>query len=56
MISAISPNVIPMLKSDQLNVKLLSRLKDPYDVFQLDATAYPGNSGVLCMILIQEML
>lgn len=45
MISAISPNVIPMLKSDQLNVKLLNRLKDPYDVFQLDATAYPGNSG-----------
>jgi S1-C subfamily serine protease len=45
MVSAISPNVIPMLKSEQLNVKLLRRLQDPYDVFQLDATAYPGNSG-----------
>lgn len=45
IISAISPVVIPMLKSGQLNAKLLRRLKDPYDVFQLDATAYPGNSG-----------
>lgn len=45
MISAISPNVIPMIKSKQLNEKLLRRLQDPYNVFQLDATAYPGNSG-----------
>ncbi|MCL7421349.1 MAG: serine protease [Methylobacter sp.] len=45
IISAISPVVIPMLKSEQLNAKLLKRLKEPYDVFQLDATAYPGNSG-----------
>jgi serine protease Do len=45
MISAISPNVTPLLKSAQLNPKLLKRLEEPYDVFQLDATAYPGNSG-----------
>lgn len=45
IISAISPNIIPMLKSAQLNAKLLTRLREPYDVFQLDATAYPGNSG-----------
>lgn len=45
IISAISPNVIPMLRSQQLNIKLFKRLQDPYDVFQLDATAYPGNSG-----------
>jgi S1-C subfamily serine protease len=45
IVSAITPNVIPMLRSDQLNVKLLRRLQDPYNVFQLDATAYPGNSG-----------
>lgn len=45
IISAISPNVIPMLKSSQLNKKVLRRLQEPYNVFQLDATAYPGNSG-----------
>lgn len=45
IISAISPNVIPMIKSTQLNTKLLRRLQEPYKVFQLDATAYPGNSG-----------
>lgn len=45
IVSAISPNIIPMLKSAQLNTKLLRRLQEPYNVFQLDATAYPGNSG-----------
>lgn len=45
IISAISPNIIPMLKSAQINTKLFKRLQDPYNVFQLDATAYPGNSG-----------
>ncbi len=45
IISAITPNVIPMLRSEQINVKLLKRLQEPYNVYQLDATAYPGNSG-----------
>ncbi len=45
IVSAISPIVIPMLSARQLNEKLLTRLRDPYPVFQLDATAYPGNSG-----------
>ena len=45
IISAITPNVIPMLRSGQINEKLLRRLQNPYNVFQLDATAYPGNSG-----------
>ncbi|CAA9892288.1 Serine protease [Candidatus Methylobacter favarea] len=45
IVSAISPNIIPMLRSQQLNMKLFRRLQNPYDVFQLDATAYPGNSG-----------
>jgi S1-C subfamily serine protease len=45
IVSAITPNVIPMIRSDQINVKLLKRLQEPYKVFQLDATAYPGNSG-----------
>ena len=45
IISAITPNVIPMIRAEQINEKLLNRLQNPYNVFQLDATAYPGNSG-----------
>ncbi len=45
IISAISPNAIPVLATGQLNVNMLKKLQEPYDVFQLDATAYPGNSG-----------
>lgn len=45
IVSAITPMVIPMIKARQLNAKLMKRLREPYDVFQLDATAYPGNSG-----------
>jgi S1-C subfamily serine protease len=44
-ISAITPIAIPQLSAQQLNKNLLARLTTPYDVFQLDATAYPGNSG-----------
>jgi len=45
IISAITPIAIPVLQSQQLNKAMLNRLHAPYDVFQLDATAYPGNSG-----------
>jgi S1-C subfamily serine protease len=45
MISAITPNAIPTINAGQINPKLISRLETPYKVFQLDATAYPGNSG-----------
>ena len=45
MISAVTPVVIPQLSGQQLDKKVLVRLTAPYDVFQLDATAYPGNSG-----------
>lgn len=45
IISAISPNVIPVLATQQLNVNMVKKLQTPFDVFQLDATAYPGNSG-----------
>lgn len=45
IVSAISPIVIPSHTSRQLNPQMIRRLGDPYDVFQLDATAYPGNSG-----------
>ncbi len=45
MISAITPIVIPLDNGGQLTSDLIKRLRDRYDVFQLDATAYPGNSG-----------
>ncbi len=45
IVSAITPIVIPQLSANQLTTKMVKRLRDPYDVFQLDATAYPGNSG-----------
>lgn len=45
MVSAISPNAIPMMIPKNISPKLVKRLQSPYDVFQLDATAYPGNSG-----------
>ena len=45
IVSAITPNVIPMIRAEQINEKIHRRLQDPYNVFQLDATAYPGNSG-----------
>lgn len=45
IISAISPVVIPAPSSSSLTVKMIKRLKNPYFVYQLDATAYPGNSG-----------
>lgn len=45
IVSAITPNVIPTLPSEQLDVKMLRKLAAPFNVFQLDATAYPGSSG-----------
>ena len=45
MISAITPIAIPQLSAQRLDKNVLSKLTSPYDVFQLDATAYPGNSG-----------
>ena len=45
IISAISPIAIPAYSSRQLNADMVRRLQASYSVFQLDATAYPGNSG-----------
>lgn len=46
MISAITPIALPGATAQQLNEKVIRRLKSgSFDVFQLDATAYPGNSG-----------
>ncbi|MEM7250851.1 MAG: serine protease [Pseudomonadota bacterium] len=45
IVSAITPIAIPRSSTKSLNAAALKRLNAPYDVFQLDATAYPGNSG-----------
>lgn len=45
IVSAITPIVIPVSAMGQLDGELIGRLKNPYLIFQLDATAYPGNSG-----------
>ena len=45
MISAITPVALPGITARQLTAKSIGRLRDTYRVFQLDGTAYPGNSG-----------
>ncbi len=45
IISAYSPVVTPASNANQLSVAALKRLKKPFFTYQLDATAYPGNSG-----------
>ena len=45
IVSAITPIAIPQFSLKSASAAQLRRLRDPFDVFQLDATAYPGNSG-----------
>ncbi len=45
IISAITPIIAPLDNAVQLKSELIKQLRTPFDVFQLDATAYPGNSG-----------
>ncbi len=45
IIASITPTVIPAVSAQQINLKMLKRMRNPYLVYQLDATAYPGNSG-----------
>ncbi len=46
MISAITPIAIPQANAGELDPHTIRRLATgPFPVFQLDATAYPGNSG-----------
>jgi S1-C subfamily serine protease len=46
MVAAIAPVVIPSVSGQKLDPKSVRRLRDAaFSVFQLDATAFPGNSG-----------
>lgn len=46
MLSAHTPIAIPASNARQLDAKTIAQMqRSPFMVFQLDATAYPGNSG-----------
>lgn len=46
IVAAITPIGIPQNRARELDPALIRRLaNDPFRVYQLDATAYPGNSG-----------
>ena len=46
MLSTITPIVLPALNTKRLDAKNIIQLqKSAFQVFQLDGTAYPGNSG-----------
>lgn len=45
-LAAITPVVMPALGSNKLDARQIAQLqRSPFNIFQLDATAYPGNSG-----------
>jgi S1-C subfamily serine protease len=45
-LAAITPVVMPSLNSKKLDPRQIAQLqRSSFDIFQLDATAYPGNSG-----------
>lgn len=44
-LAAIIPIFTPLPSAAQLTVRTLKQAKDAYEVFELDAIAYPGNSG-----------
>lgn len=47
MVSSIAPAALPSPTAGQLNPQIIRSVRDsnPFDIFQLDGTAYPGNSG-----------
>jgi S1-C subfamily serine protease len=45
IVASVAPAAIPGIGGRDLEAKTVKALRDPYPVFQLDATAYPGNSG-----------
>ena len=44
-LAAIVPIFTPLQKAAQLDARTLRQARDAYEVFELDAIAYPGNSG-----------
>ncbi len=44
-LAAIVPIYTPLPRASELNARTIRQASDPFRVFQLDAIAYPGNSG-----------
>jgi len=45
IVASVTPTITPVSDAGQISIAMLKRLRNPYLVYQLDATAYPGNSG-----------
>lgn len=46
IISAITPIAVPAANARQINARVVQQIRSgAFDIYQLDATAYPGNSG-----------
>jgi S1-C subfamily serine protease len=45
IVSSVTPIAIPLASQRHLDADMIRRLRNNFRVFQLDATAYPGNSG-----------
>ncbi len=45
LLSAVTPVAIPADNSQTISAATLRQLRDPFFIYQLDGTAYPGNSG-----------
>lgn len=45
IIAAVTPAAVPPPSAGYLDHQMIQRLRQNFTVFQLDATAYPGNSG-----------
>jgi len=45
IVSAYVPMAIPQQNASQLTIEVIKQLRNPLFVYQLDVTAYPGNSG-----------
>ncbi|MCF2947730.1 serine protease [Paraglaciecola aquimarina] len=45
IVAATTPDAIPTTHSSQLSINMMKRLDKKFMIYQLDITAYPGNSG-----------
>jgi serine protease Do len=45
IVSVVTPIIIPGANTNELDAKAIKNLRKPFEVYQLDAIAYPGNSG-----------
>lgn len=45
IISSISPNILPVADTAELNAQTVRALSTKYDIYHLDAVVYPGHSG-----------